>query len=201
MKDPLAYRIKLGDEQAFELLFRRYYVRLHGYVKKILKNPDLAHDIAQEAFVKIWEGREDIDPENYLHSYLFMIAKNLSFNKLKRQKTELRYIEIYKYVYIDHSEPSAHESLITRELEEIVAGAVGKLPPGCRKVFELCRNEGLKYREIADILQISVKTVETQMSKAYRIMRAELNEYLKIMIIVLICSNSAVCSSLISCYY
>lgn len=178
MRDPIAYRIKLGDEQAFELLFRRYYVRLHGFVNKFLKDQDLAHDIAQDAFAKIWEGREDIDPENYLHSYLFMIAKNLSLNRLKRLKTESKYIEIYRYVYIDHSHPSAHESLITRELEEIVANAVGKLPPGCRNVFELCRNEGLKYREIAEVLKISVKTVETQMSKAYRIIRLELDGYL-----------------------
>jgi RNA polymerase sigma-70 factor (family 1) len=178
MIDPLAVRIKLGDEQAFELLFRRYYVRLCGFVNKFLKDPDQAHEIVQEVFVKIWEGREDIDPENCLQSYLFKIAQNLSLNRLKRIKTESRYLEIYKYIYIEHSDFSASESLFTRELENDIAGALEKLPGGCRKIFELSRKEGLKYREIAEILQISVKTVETQMSKALRIMRAELHEYL-----------------------
>jgi len=193
MKDLLAARIKIGDEQAFELLFRRYYVRLGGFVNKFLKDADQAHEIVQETFVKIWEGREDIDPENCLQSYLFKIAQNLSLNRLKRIKTESRYLEIYKYVYIEHSDYSASESLFTRELEDGIAGALEKLPDGCRKIFELSRNEGLKYREIAEILQISVKTVETQMSKALRIMRTELHEYLELLVIVLIFTNLMIC--------
>lgn len=193
MIDPLALRIKLGDEQAFELLFRRHYVRLSGYVCKFLKDPDLAEEITQEAFIKVWESREDIDPENALQSYLFKIAKNLSLNKLKRIKTESRYLEIYKYVYIEHNDSSALDSLISRELDEKIIDAIGKLPPGCRKVFGLCRNEGLKYREIAEVLHISVKTVETQMSKALRIIRAELHEYLKLLLLAIICTNLLVC--------
>ena len=189
MKDSLSLRIKLGDEQAFELFFRKYYVRLCGFVNKFVKDTDEAHEIAQETFVKIWVSREDIDPEYCLQSYLFKIAQNLSLNKLKRIKTESRYLEIYKYVYIENSDSYSHESLFTRELEENVAGAIEKLPPGCRKIFELSRNEGLKYREIAEILKISVKTVEAQMSKALRIMRTELSEYLDLLFIVLICAD------------
>lgn len=145
MKDPFAERIRLGDEQAFELLFRKYFVRLCGFANKFLNDPDHAKEIVQEVFVKIWEGRKDIDPDESLKSYLFKIAQNLSINKLRRKKVESRYTEIYKLVYIEQHEFSVHESLLARELEENIASSIGKLPPECRKIFELSRVEGLKY--------------------------------------------------------
>ncbi|MCX6327139.1 MAG: RNA polymerase sigma-70 factor [Bacteroidia bacterium] len=189
MIDQLALRLKLGDEQAFELLFRKYYVRLCAFANKFLNDPEEAQEIVQDVFTKIWEGREEIDPEDSLKSYIFKIAQNLSINKLRRKKVESRYAEIYKLVYIEQHEFSAHESLLARELEENIAHSIGKLPSECRKVFELSRNEGLKYREIADTLHISVKTVEAQMSKALRSLRLELSEYLTLLIIMLISSN------------
>jgi RNA polymerase sigma-70 factor (ECF subfamily) len=189
MKDPLAMRIKLGDEQAFELLFRKYYIRLSSFANKFLNDPEEAAEIVQDVFSKIWEGRDEINPEDCLKAYIFKIAQNLSLNKLRRKKIESKYTEIYKLVYIEQQEFSAHESLLARELEEHIALSIGKLPAECRKVFELSRIEGLKYREIADTLQISVKTVEAQMSKALRSLRIELNEYMILLLIALISSN------------
>jgi RNA polymerase sigma-70 factor, ECF subfamily len=188
MKDQLAFRIKLGDEQAFELLFHKYYVRLCAFANKFLNDPENAGEIVQEVFVKIWEGRDDIDPEESLKAYLFKITQNLSLNKLRRLKVESRYTEIYKLVYLERQEFSALDSLLAKELQENIAHAIGKLPAECRKVFELSRTDGLKYREIADTLNISVKTVETQMSKALRSLRIELNDYLVLFIITLILS-------------
>ena len=77
MMDQLAMRIKLGDEQAFELLFRKFYVRLCSFANKFLDDPEEAQEIVQEVFTKIWEGRNDIDPEDSLRSYIFKIAQNL----------------------------------------------------------------------------------------------------------------------------
>jgi len=189
MMDQLAMRIKLGDEQAFELLFRKFYVRLCSFANKFLDDPEEAQEIVQEVFTKIWEGRNDIDPEDSLRSYIFKIAQNLSLNKLRRKKVESRYTEIYKLVYIEQQEFSVHESLMAMELEENIANSIGKLPAECRKIFELSRIEGLKYREIADTLHLSVKTVEAQMSKALRSLRIELSDYLSLLLIALICSN------------
>ena len=189
MKDQLAARIKLGDEQAFELFFRKYYVRLCVFANKFLNDPDEATDIVQEVFSKIWEGRSEIDPEDSLKSYVFKIAQNLSINKLRRKKVESGYTEIYKLVFIEQLEFSAHESLLAKELEENITRAVMKLPSECLKVFELSRIEGLKYREIAYNLHISVKTVEAQMSKALKSLRLELRDYLTLLIIALISSN------------
>lgn len=189
MKDQLAWRIKLGDEQAFELLFHKYYIRLCGFANKFLNNPDEAREIVQEVFTKIWESRAEIDSDDSLKGYIFRIAQNMSLNKLKHHKVESKYVEVYKLVYLNDQEFSAHESLLAKELDEIIVSAIGKLPPECRKVFELSRTEGLKYKEIADTLHISVKTVEAQMSKALHHLRFELNDYITLILLALIIKN------------
>jgi RNA polymerase sigma-70 factor, ECF subfamily len=189
VKDQLAIRIQLGDEHAFELMFRKYFVHLCCFANKFVDDPDLAQEIVQDVFTKIWENREDIDPELPLKGYLFKIVRNLSLNKLQRRKVESKYTEIYKQVYSDHSEFSVHESLLARELENNIAIAIDKLPAQCKKIFELSRSEGLKYSEIATTLNISVKTVETQMSRALKSLRYELSEYLTVIILLLIFNN------------
>lgn len=188
MKDQLTLRIKLGDHQAFELLFRMYYVRLCAFSNKFLNDTEESRETVQEVFTKIWEGRNELDPEDSIKAYLFKITHNLSINKLRRKKVELKYTEIYKLVYIEHEEISAHESLIAKELENQIFNSINKLPVKCRKIFELSRNEGLKYREIADVLKISIKTVETQMSKALRSLKDELSIYLTYILIITGCN-------------
>jgi len=189
MKDQTALRIKLGDEQAFELLFHKYYIRLCGFANKFLNDPDEAREIVQDVFVKVWEGRSEIDPDNSFRSYLFQIAQNICLNRLQHKKVESKYIEVYKLVYLEHRGFSAHESLLAKELEDNISLAISKLPTECKRVFELSRTEGLKYREIADILNISVKTVETQMSKALRLIRVELSDYLRLLLVAFISQN------------
>lgn len=186
MTDHLALRIKLGDEQAFELLFRKYYVRLCGFSNKFLRDPEEAREVVQEVFTKIWEGRDYIDPDDSLNAYLFKITQNISINKLRRKHVEWKYFEIYKLVYIDNSEITPYESLLAQELNENVISAISKIPPKCKRVFELSRMEGLKYYEIAIALHISIKTVDAQMSKALKILRLELKDYLKMLFIPLI---------------
>jgi RNA polymerase sigma-70 factor, ECF subfamily len=178
MKDLLAWRIKHGDEQAFELLFHKFYVRLCGFANKFLNDPDESREVVQEAFTRLWEGHSEIDSDNCLKGYLFRIVENISLNRLQHKKVESKYIEIYKLVYIDHREFSPEDSLMARELDVNINLAIGKLPVECRKVFEMSRVKGLKYKDIADTLHISVKTVEAQMSKALRHLRLELGDYL-----------------------
>ena len=186
MKDIIALRIKLGDEQAFELFFRKYYVRLCGFANKYFNDPEEAREVVQEVFTKIWEGKEDIDPEESLRAYFFKITRNICINKLRRKQVESKYIEIYKLVYVDKRGVSPYESLIANELNDNITAALLNIPPKCRRIFDLSRVEGLKYSEIAEVLGISVKTVEAQMSKALQILRLELKDYLKMVIIPII---------------
>jgi RNA polymerase sigma-70 factor, ECF subfamily len=168
----------MGDEQAFELLFRKYYIRLCGFANKYFNEPEEAREVVQEVFTKIWEGREDIIPDQSLCSYIFKITSNISINRLRHKRIESKYVEIYKLVYADNREISPHESLLAKELNHNITTALNKIPPKCKRIFDLSRIEGLKYNEIAVILQISVKTVEAHMSKALNILRYELREYL-----------------------
>jgi RNA polymerase sigma-70 factor, ECF subfamily len=189
MTDLLALRIKRGDEQAFELLYRKFFARLCAFTNKFLNDPEVAQEIVQDVFTKIWECREDIDPEDSIKSYIFKIAQNLSINNLRRKKVESRYIEIYKLVYVEKLEPSVFESLLAKELDENIIKSISHLPLQCRKIFELSRSEGLKYKEIAETLNISIKTVEAQMSKAFRVLRIELSDYITILILIFLHSR------------
>jgi len=182
MKDQLALRIKNGDEYSFELLFRKYYVRLCGFANKFLNDPEESREIVQDVFLGLWEVREDIRPEDSLNSYLFRITQNKCINKLRRRRVESKYTEILQLVYAEKSEISPYDSLLGNELEHEISTAVGKLPVKCREIFDLSRMEGLKYSEIATMLQISVKTVEAQMSKALKILRLELKDYLMMLV-------------------
>ena len=189
MKNQLALRIRNGDECSFELLFRKYYVRLCGFANKFLKDPEEAREIVQDVFLKLWEKRKDIKPEDSLTSYLFSMTRNKSINKLRRKSVESKYTVILQLVYAENREISPHESLLANELDNEFTVAVGKLPDKCREIFDLSRIEGLRCSEIASMLQISVKTVEAHMSKALKILRIELKDYLMIVLFFLPASS------------
>ena len=169
----------MGDVQAFELLFKMYYPTLCSFSNKYLINPEEAKDVVQDVFLKLWENRDEIDTKESLKAYLFRITANNSIDRLRRRKVKTKYDEILKLVYLDNYEPSPHNSLLERELSEYIGLALSKIPPQCRRVFDLSRIEGLKYNEIAKYLKISIKTVESHMSKALTLIRTELRGYLK----------------------
>ena len=168
--------LKQGDTKAFDDIFRSYYQPLCIYAKKILQgDPMQAEDIVQQTFVKLWETRTKIDIQTSLKSYLYKSVHNTALNKLRHLKTKTKYQEhALRQLELHRSyQPEAHQ-----ELSQKIQAAISSLPKQCRYIFELSRFEELKYREIADQLQISVKTVETQMGKALKILRSQLAEYL-----------------------
>lgn len=188
MKDILALRIKNGDAQAYELLFRKYYIRLCNFSNKFLHNQEESSEIAEEVFLKIWENRSEIDPDDSILSFMFKIAQNSSLNRLRRKKIESKYIEVLKITYIEHSDFNAYDSYVMNELESNFRLALDKIPPQSKRVFELSRFEGLKYLQIAEEMNISVRTVEVHMTKALKILREELADYLTIMLVITIMS-------------
>jgi len=114
-----------------------------------------------------------------------MITRNKSINKLRRKSVESKYTGILQLVYAENREISPHESLLANDLDNEFTVAVEKLPVKCREIFDLSRIEGLRYSEIATLRKISVKTVEAQMSKALKILRIELKDYLMIVLFFL----------------
>ncbi|CAN5564820.1 RNA polymerase sigma-70 factor [soil metagenome] len=163
----------------FEVIFREHYNRLCRYASGILNDKDDAEEVVQQMFLSIWEKRQEIDIKVSVKSYLFRAVHNRCLNLIQQIKVRQNYAEGKQSEGI----PIAHspaQVLQGSELEKEIKRALDVLPEQCKKIFELSRFAELKYSEIASQLEISVKTVENQMGKALRILRAELKDYLPI---------------------
>ena len=168
--------IRQGDETVFDAVFRRYYAPLCRYATGLTDgDPDEAEDLVQQTFVKLWERRASLDIAWSVKAYLYKMVHNAALNRLRHQQTKNKYQQFnVQQLDTQHAPPED----TAPELRERLHRALNELPPQCRNIFELSRFEALKYREIADQLNISIKTVETQMGKALRLMRLQLADYL-----------------------
>ncbi|MCP4312163.1 MAG: RNA polymerase sigma-70 factor [Bacteroidetes bacterium] len=165
------------DRGSFEDLFREFFPPLMAFAKKILMNGDDAREVVQQVFITIWEKRQEVDLSTSLKSYLFTSVHNRSLNVIRDRK-KFASGEVPDVA----GEMDVSSVIESMELEEKIMEVIGSLPEKCREVFELNRFEGLKYSEIAEKLDISVKTVENQMSKALKILREKLLKYMGILL-------------------
>lgn len=169
--------IRIDDEEDFERVFRQYHVSLCRYACTMLKDAAAAEEVVQDVFLKIWEKRGSLEFTVSVKSYLYRAVHNSCLNQAGKKKKEVS-MEDAPLKIVHHAAPV--EDMQSRELEKAIARALDQLPEQCRRVFELSRFGNMKYREIADTLGISVKTVENQMGKALRILREQLAGYIAI---------------------
>jgi RNA polymerase sigma-70 factor (ECF subfamily) len=168
------------DEKTLEQLFRGHYAGLCRFAMGYVKQQEAAQEIVQEAFVSLWEKRHTIDPEKQVKGYLSTTVRNRCLNYLRDNRkfsSDLLAIENHAD-FAGYAQP---DKLVEQELRVKIDRAVAELPEKCREIFVLNRYGSLKYQQIADRLGISVKTVETQMSKALQHLRLRLAEYLPVM--------------------
>lgn len=181
---------QFDEVQAFELIFRKYYVRLCGFANKFIANTAEAEEIVQEVFLNIWAKKDQLTLNNEIKPYLFKSVQNLCFNFIEHQKVIDNYYSVIEVVYKNQKEDfDSYESVLFTEFQAKVDEAIGSLPEECRKIFRMSREDGLKYAEIAHRLGLSVKTVETQMSRALSKLKTELKDYISILIIGLFLNN------------
>jgi RNA polymerase sigma-70 factor (ECF subfamily) len=176
-------RIRNGDMEAFETVFRAYYQSLCLFSLRYLKRIDLAEEIVQDIFVTIWDKRSSLQFETSLKSYLYRSVHNNSLKYLQHQKV----VEKHAQHLMDRKEQYYYEplnNLQVAEVTKLLENAFASMPQKTREIFSLSRDEGLKYAEIAEKLEISVKTVEAHMGSALKILRENLKEYLSIVIII-----------------
>jgi len=165
--------VRIGNHVAYEQMFRSYYERLCNYALRIMSDSNEAEEMVQQVFVKIWDKRENFEVKLSLKSYLYKAVYNTCLNRLKQMKNTSGKIS----ASIPHQVVETG-NLMMKELEKNIVNAINKLPEQCRIIFKLSRFEELKYAEIAEHLNLSVKTVENQMGKALKVLRQELKEYL-----------------------
>lgn len=167
-------KIRKGNESAFEELFRNYYAPLCLFACKYI-DEDNAEELVQDFFARIWENRHLINIHSSVNQYLFQSVKNRCYNFIKQQKVKRSHIPQIKRE-LDHEEDiSAY--FMNHELFRKIEKSIQSLPPKRREIFRLSREEGLKYREIAEKLNISIKTVETQMGLALKHLRETLKDF------------------------
>jgi RNA polymerase sigma-70 factor (ECF subfamily) len=163
-----------GDAAAFEKIYRSYVKELCSFAAYYVKSSDAAEDIVQNLFLLVWERRETIRIEGLLKTYLFTSIRNLSLNYLKRQTIDHQCSDTYSMLFAVPS-TTPHENAEYQELDILITRTLEKLPERCRIVFILSRYFNMKYAEIAEILEISVKTVDAQMVHAVKSLRSALH--------------------------
>lgn len=170
-------KIKDGDIREFEHLFAKYYQPLCVYAFGILKNMDTAEDLVQEFFYQFWKNREKFSPRISLNAYLYSSIKNNAVHHQQRQAMKEEYAKNLQVEKQNEYSDSSVDYLELNELGKIVQHTLQQMPERCAKVFRMSRFEGKKYQEIAELLSVSIKTVEADMGKALYIFRKSLNEY------------------------
>lgn len=177
------HSIRSGDEQVFEKLFKDQYPILCGYARKYLDDVDQAEEIVQEMFFNFWQKREKMEINISIEAYLFRSVRNSCLNYLKHLKIREEY-RLATNHEIRKKEQEVHDNVVTLELQARIDQVIDQLPPERKKIFKMSRYEELKYKEIAEKLNLSIKTVEAQMGKALKYLRLHLSDYLSLFIIL-----------------
>lgn len=168
-------------EKQYEQMFKTYFAQLCYFAGKYIRDSDSCKEIVHKVFVNIWEGRDSFDFEKSPKSYLYTAVYNRCMNHLRDTK---KMEQADSEQVMNMVQPNA-DHMQEAELEAHIWSAINSLPEKCKEVFVLNRFEEKKYAEIADMLGISIKTVETQMSKALKVMREKLSDYIHLFILLI----------------
>jgi len=164
----LKEKIADGDQNSFRQLFHLYSKKLTQFAFAIVKSNDAAREIVDEVFIKIWRNKSSITSIQNLTVYLYTAIKNTSLNYLSARSRE-NMVESFDFFSVQLSDNNSPEkTLITSEMLKKINAAIDQLPPRCKMVFKLVREDGLSYKEVGAILKISPKTVDAQMMIAVK---------------------------------
>jgi RNA polymerase sigma-70 factor (family 1) len=156
-----------NDEQAYKELFHHFYPSLYQFALSILKTGLLADEVVSDVFLRIWQKRAALARIQNLKLYLFISTRNTALNYLRQQKRPALLPDDYRVqlrsIYFD-----PEQMMITAEMISRIRQAVSQLPPRCQLIFKLIKEDGLKYKEVAELLHLSAKTIENQMTLALR---------------------------------
>lgn len=170
----LLINLQGGDEWAFDQLYKLYSKRIYGNIYKMVKSQEIAEELLQDVFQKVWDRKTTLNPEKSFRSYLFTISKHIVYDFLNK---ETRRQEIYQHLITVSSELYSHveEDLYLKENSTIIKNAIEQLPPQRKLVFTMCKIEGKTYEEISNILGISTSTINDHIVKATKFIKGRYN--------------------------
>jgi RNA polymerase sigma-70 factor (ECF subfamily) len=169
---------KQDDYKALEQLFKIYYKQLCIYALKYIRKPELCEEAVSDVFTRIWSNRKTILISCSIKSYLYISVRNQCIDLIRKRSLDTHLpVEELRYEAADASY-AASAGIETAELAEVLETGIANLSPQCKVIFKLSREEGMKYKDIADKLDISIKTVETQMGRALKSLRTHVNSRL-----------------------
>jgi RNA polymerase sigma-70 factor (ECF subfamily) len=178
--------IKLGDQEAFRLIYKEFYIGLCIHANRFLHKKESAEEIVQEVFLRFWERRESIDIQETIGAYLFQSVRNACLNHLKHLQVEQKFqqevTDMLKEAedFYTITQENGQSIYLARELEHHINTAIEGLPEQCREIFKMSRFDGFRNQEIADKKGITIHTVQKQISIALEKLRVVLTPYLKI---------------------
>lgn len=178
-------KILIPNKKEFENLFHTFYNDLCSFACHFLKDLPASEEIVQDIFFNLWAKKDELEIKSSIKSYLYQSTRNRCLNALKHIEVRENYKVLNERVRFEN-EQVENDVMVESELKEKISTAIEQLPTERKKIFVMSRYEGLKYKEIAEKLEISAKTVENQMGKALRFLREQLAEYLPLLIIGLI---------------
>lgn len=171
----LFLKLTTGDEQAFQTLFRKYYSGLCRFAHQFLNDKEQAEEAVQDMFVKIWEKRESLNIETSVKHYFFRSVRNHCLNQIQHEKIKKQYAT--RMLDSAQQEIATEQFFLEVGLIQRIEKSIDSLPPKRKEIFRLSREQGMKYKEIAETLNISIKTVEAQMGLALKHLREELKDF------------------------
>ncbi len=191
LNELLFSRFKEGNESAFEYIFKSSYNKIVGFCNQFVHQQDESRNIAQEAFINLWLNRDKIEKVNGINAFLYTYAKTGCLSYLRRKTVEKKYTEgllgkVEEQISIEALEGFHFQSMELLELQDLINRSIEKLPEKCRIVFTKKRFEGKMNKEISEELDISVKSVEANMTRALKILKQHLSEYLPFFLIQII---------------
>lgn len=166
--------LKQSDQKAFNILFRLYSARVYHFSYSYLKSMEEAEEIVQDTFIKIWENRATIDPSYSFSGFIFTVAHHLILNRIRKIRNE-NHCKAVLAVNSVNTQNETEEKVLHAELERVQQAALTELPPRRKMIYQMIREEGMTYKQVAEQLNISVKTVESQMTEAIKHFRAKLS--------------------------
>lgn len=174
--EDLVRLFKVDPDRALGYMFDRYYQEVCRHIYRIIPVREITEDIAQSIYMELWRKRRDLDIRTSVGAYLHRMAVSRSLNYIRDHKRFQHGKEDEMASFQDRG-PGPLQEMIDSELQSVINAAIESLPERCRLVFVLSRFEEMSYREIGEALDISVKTVENQISKALQILRSTLSDY------------------------